>query len=548
MSSFLFPLFAISCLAITLLGSGCVAFNVGKTKEFTHTERHEEMASEPSITKVVSAEAQLQAQGAEAIVGLRVDVKEEFEKRTWDETVTVRQRKRLGVGFFPGAAEFLLMPRGALQAATFDKITGASGSPSHHVYVGDPANQGGKYVGIEFCSLPLLVGTFQVVGTICSLPPLAFSSPWTCGGHDFYDPTHVRRVTGRDGKTCFDTSGSPKLRSLLKFTQKERDQIGVNTCFYSINAEAPGVPVLTHMGLVGFHKYLAVFVDDPVCGAKTTCGMETKRRNAFTTGPFLAELSIPVLGYNERRRVSSSESWASFSLPAVARDSTVEAIVSFREDDIANGYPATGITRQAIDMAAGRQWRFDIILKATGRNVSVLSKQTVTPKSGKLPYQIGGIKRDADGKYVVRVEILDQSKTFSINHLVRPDIQRMIQEDFAERNPSISSRDIRHVIQYETGNDGTALIYTGWAFSVRPTEDGWHYDPSTRRGWVRLSITGEIAADAAKQWAFDNIAAIVADKNIVMEAGKAPPSGAQYRSLGESFENDVLMVEFEAVQ
>ena len=55
-------------------------------------------------------------------------------------------------------------------------------------------------------------------------------------------------------------------------------------------------------------------------------------------------------------------------------------------------------------------------------------------------------------------------------------------------------------------------------------------------------------ADDAKSWARKNIAAIISDKNVALEASKAPPSGAQYRSLAEKFEDGVLTVEFEAIE
>jgi hypothetical protein len=52
----------------------------------------------------------------------------------------------------------------------------------------------------------------------------------------------------------------------------------------------------------------------------------------------------------------------------------------------------------------------------------------------------------------------------------------------------------------------------------------------------------------AKQWARADIEAIVKAKNVVLEAGGTPPEGALYRSPGESLEDGVLTVEFEAVE
>lgn len=516
-------------MAIALLCSGCVAFNVGKPKEFTHVEKHVDIASAPSSADVVSAEAHLRTQGGEAIVSLAADVKEEFGKSAWEESVTVRQRKRLAVGLFPGAAEFMFMPKGALRPAIMPNMV--SGSQ------GDPRRNAGSYVCLHLafaCSFGLIhLGT-----TFYSLI-VAPSDDWRCG-HDFIDPDAVRRVT-RDGRVCYDASQSQKLRSLQKFNATERNQIGVSTCLYQTDRGSSAF--LSHLGLVGIHKYLAVFVEDPKTSPSVPDGFETRRRTAFATGPYIAELSIPVLGYNERKHVSDRETQASFTLPALERDSTVEAVVSFHNDDSAGERDPGGITEQAVRKADGRQWRFDILLKGTD------VVPDAPPQSGILPYHIVGIRRNDEGRYEIRVEIRDQSKTFSINHLVRPDVQRMIRDDFMERNPSVSQQDVRYRINYETDKGGKTLIYTGWAFSVRPVEDGWRYDPATRRGWIRLRIVGDLSREEAMRWARENISAIIGDKNVVLVAGKTPPPGATYRCLDGNVSDDgVLKVDFEAVQ
>ncbi len=79
-------------------------------------------------------------------------------------------------------------------------------------------------------------------------------------------------------------------------------------------------------------------------------------------------------------------------------------------------------------------------------------------------------------------------------------------------------------------------------------EDGWSYDHDSRRGWVRLRIPNGVSTEDARYWVRENIATILAEKDVLLEADKAPPSGVTYRSLGEKFENGILTVEFEAVQ
>ena len=76
----------------------------------------------------------------------------------------------------------------------------------------------------------------------------------------------------------------------------------------------------------------------------------------------------------------------------------------------------------------------------------------------------------------------------------------------------------------------------------------WKYDSVSRKGQVRIRAIDGMPTSEAKQWARENISAIVSEKNIVIEAGKVPPEGAKFRSLDESFANGILTVEFEAIE
>ena len=58
---------------------------------------------------------------------------------------------------------------------------------------------------------------------------------------------------------------------------------------------------------------------------------------------------------------------------------------------------------------------------------------------------------------------------------------------------------------------------------------------------------GAIPEDILRTYVRANISAIVSEKNVILEAGQAPPAGARYRSLGESYEDGILTVEFEAL-
>ena len=537
--------------AAALLGSGCVAFNVGKPETFTHVDWIVETAEAPSRTGILSTDARFQKRGNEVAVGLGLELAEDFEKREHSETVNVRKQKRLAVGLFPGAAEFMFVPDGAL-LPTFKSFGGAgksTGNPSYRVYHGDPRNNMEAIAGSELMGCAL----FCIPITLSTLDSLIYApfDDWRCGGHEFVDPDHVRKIVLSNGLTAYDASDSPKLRSLLRFSNAEQKRIGINTCFYHVNGSIDhgeaGDPTFTHTGLIGMHKHLAVFVDGPTAGPSTVIGTETKRRSAIAGGPFIAELKIPDLGHSDWKRVAAGETQAAFALPAVQRDCTVEAVVSFREDSSINGRGADELTRQALAKAAGREWRFDLVLKGTGLAVSGPVPEPALQPAAPL-FEVVEITPKGDGQYFVRVAIKDKSKTFSVIHLIEPEVYRLVRNDFRSKNPGEPAQFVRERMRYETEKDGKILSFTGWVFSVRPVDNGWFYDPNSRRGWVRLRIVGGIPAAEAEDWAHENIAEIVKYKNVAIEAGKAPPPGATFRSLGESFEGGVLTVEFEAVQ
>lgn len=510
-----------------LLGSGCVAFNVGQPEVITDTRDVPVPSSSPVAADVASVGLQVRQIGTDrVVVSLGADVDETFEKRSYRETWTIRKRRRLGVGLFPGMSEILLMPDKALSAAVFARKRHATGE-----YADNPLGQGTMYI-LKSVPMILMCCIPQVIGTVNSLLVEPFG-PWECE-HDFVDPDYVRKLTplkvtgGTIGR--WQASESPKIRVLSKYA----NQLGVHTC---LNSEGGSSGLaFSHMGLVGIHKYVAVFVDGPEKGPSTVIGTESKRRSVAVTGPYIVEFSIPDLDHMDWRRVAARETETTFPLPMAPRNCTAEAVVTFRPDHSAGAAAAGDITRKALAKAAEEQ-RFRIPVTLKGRG---------TP-DGSM-YEVLDIRPLGGGKYVVRVAIKDKSKTFSISRSIEGEIKRLMREDYFGKHPETPAKDIRETTQCETEDSGSILVYTGWAFSVRPVRDGWFYDSDTRRGWVRLRISGEMPAEDAKRWARENITAIVSEKNVVLEAGKAPPSGATYRSLAESFKDGVLTVEFEAVQ
>ena len=162
------------------------------------------------------------------------------------------------------------------------------------------------------------------------------------------------------------------------------------------------------------------------------------------------------------------------------------------------------------------------------------------------PYEIETLAPYSEGKAAYRITIRDASRTaFEVERMVRPDIERILRDAFAAENPGASDASVRVYIIPDFGSDRTIRM-SGTAFSLEPTTDGWEYDDSDRRGRIRLRIRGGMSPEDLKRWVRENISAIVAEKNVSLVVGKASPVGAKYRSLGETLDNGILTVEFQA--
>lgn len=197
-----------------------------------------------------------------------------------------------------------------------------------------------------------------------------------------------------------------------------------------------------------------------------------------------------------------------------------------------------------------KELRRDILVEHT--EVSPLShdaERTVeTAEQPVPPYEIETIQPYSEGKAVYRITITDASiSAFAVERMVRPEIERILRIAFAAEAPGVSDSSIRAFAIPDFGPDRTLLL-TGRVFSIEPVADGWFYDSTTHRGRIRLRVNGGMSSEEAKRWVRENIATIIGEKNIPVEAGKALPSGATYRSLDEKFESGVLTVEFEAMQ
>lgn len=559
-------------VCVLALESGCVAMNVGRPEVFTHTDEILETSEQPVRTGVDGVQVRLEQRGDRASVRLVADLRDEFRKTRRTETAVVKKQKRLAVGLFPGAAENFLMPDGALVSGVLMSTAGSTASnPVPHVLYDGPdlMTGGGAYVGAGVFSVvcvPLTVITWPF-GTLQNLLFEPFAS-WECK-HDFLDTANMKTGLYNEGTGRYiDVSRSPKLQQLMKFPEAERKRMGIRTCFDLDGARYHSIiDIMTgnlgHFGIVGIHKYLAVFIDPPARGEPEDAGTEVRTRQSEVQGPYVVEMAIPATGYRHAVRVGAGGTGAVFALPHAARDGVATARVAIRRD-AADGAVSVE-TAEALAKTLGKIYSFDVELKAAAPSSSPGAREvappppspsretpaptmTVEPAAGpaRSMYEIVGIRRNAEGRYEVRVKVADRARTFDIGTALEPDVKKMIREDYANRHPGTGIQYVREIVEWETEEEGRVLVYRGWAFSFHPVK--WSYDPATRRGQVRLRISAGMSAEETKRWARENISAIVADKNVAVGAGEAPPPGAVYLSLGEALENGVLTVEFEAVR
>lgn len=536
--------FLLLCLA-EMSGSGCVAVNVGRPETFRHTVMRREESPNPVRSNVAEARVQLQQRGNRVAVQVAADMADEFEQSLFKTELVVRRQKKLAFGLFPAAAENVYMPRGALVSAQGIFRDGFETSPEFRAWYGRGAEPGmGAFVSEQTLAWFGLFGTISVCATVESLVLWPFTD-WGCTSHDFVDGDCFRQAS-RNGKIVMDASESPKLRALAAFPEQDREKIGAHTCF-DVEHRGEG---FSHWGLVGFHKFQAVFVEIPDEEEGKESGTEIRIRKAAIPGPFEVELAIPGLGYSDKRRVEKGEKAVVFELPEGRREGRIEARVSVRECVGEAGTATPTATRQAVRKLAGQASRFDVNLRAPAGGWT----------QGGFPARLEGepseaicdiveIRPSRTGKYVVRAKVRDPSRILDAAWEIEDDIRRRIREDFASRHPEIRVEDIRDMVEWTTeGEDGATLAFTGWAFSGRPLESGWKYDARTRRGIVRVAVSDGIPEQQVRQWAKDHIGEIVADKNVGIGTEGDVPEGTGFRWRADRFENGVLTVEFEAVK
>lgn len=549
--------------ALLALGSGCVAVNVGQPKTYVHRDTVVDGTEPPHSIEVLAVEGQSKPGHNSLEAWLEADVRRVSWQRVHDNTVTVKTQKRLSVGLFPGMGEVILKPRDALDPIWAVRYPCFSGPrmADHCVYsatTGSGYNCVLEYIGLNVGCL-VLMGIPQAIGTLESLLVEPFCG-WSCA-HDWYDKIGSKTITVRPREVYVDASVSPKLRLLQRFTPEERARMGFTTCFdWPRERNRSSIfDELAHFGLVGCHKHLAVFVDE---GREADRRVEKESMSRETVpGPYEATLRVPGAGIEKKVLVGEGESKAVFSLPPAERGGAHEAIVEFR-------------SLRAGTNAVGRGWDTQTLLQSVWlqekpkpapplaqpspaqpevRYVEkefhhYLERRVVEERTPEgAPWNLETVQAPRDGRAEYLVAILDESKTpADVEREVKPLIEQNLRKAFEASMPGMDAQWVRAyaVAEYE----GRSIRFKGVAFSVQPVTDGWRYDANTRRGAVRLRISDGMTPDEAKRWARENIEAIAREKNTAVEAGKAPPAGAKYRSLSEVLEDGVLTVEFEAVE
>lgn len=511
---------------------GCVALPVGSEKTFYHELTSTEAEANPVRTTLERARVDLRQRGTTAEISIDADVVEEYAQRRHVRHVTVRQRKRLAIGLFPGAAELVWMPKGALTSAMTVSRAAYDSSPRYCGYYVDRDPGLGEFALEELLVSLGTVGIAPLFYTVDSLVCAPFE-PWHCDTHDFIDKEYWKHGIQHGGKRVADASSSPRLRALSELPEELRREIGIRTCF---DVRSTGAGIGAHYGLFGFHKYLAVFLE--LADSESISGTVRKRKKMAVTGPFEVELSIPGVGYSERRLVRAGNTRASFELPGATRDTAIEARVVVREGPHSERGETPDLTRSAVRDLMGQGSRFDVNLRAGGVSAEVRDNT----------YEVSEIRSLGKGRYVIRVRIVKPDDCNAVVEAVGNEVRRRLREDYANRHPAVRVEEVRDWVHGQNDPDApSSLVFEGWVFAAHALSEGWQYDSETGRGTVRVRVSEGIPEEQAVQWARENITAIVSDKGIALSAGGVPERSGHFKCLWERFENGILTMGFENV-
>lgn len=497
---------ALLALCSALLGSGCVAFNVG-SPETVVFEIPAGTETRTTSRKALFSRASVEREGAPSDAGARLSVRldgiVELGRqpcRIVDEVSVVRQ-KRLSFGFYPGFAECWFRPDNSAKPMYFDD------DPNWEYYE-EPSWTSWAVVGGMF-------GLYSAILVPYNLLVEPIAGNWECEDHRWF----------QDGTLWL----------------KKEDGTG----YRKDPAPAGKGAIFSHTVPFGFFRHVTLRFSPPRFKAANPIGAAAYVREPLDVrGPYRVDLSIPAIGYSEGRAVASGADRAEFRIPAGATTESAVALVRYRSPE--DGLAAIRDESRRVLLEDAMRWTHVVPLGPLGAAAPVVVAVDAVRSA---PIRYLREKDDAKGRSVYRAEILDETKdAFEIAAFVRPLLLAELSAEYAERHPGLDAASVRAWADYETEDDGSTLVFSGAAFSVQPVADGWRYDAASHRGTIRLRLSEEASLADARRWAKENVESIVRDRGVILSAGSGPPPGATYRSLSESFENGVLAIEFEAVE
>ena len=446
----LFILPASSAIAVSLF-TGCISVPMGK-ETFTTEYQTEIRATWNSPTKTYEPAPTIADadDGHRSVsIGLLGRITSTQPQERHYEKITLEKRKRLAFGLFPSSAEVVFRPKKALvpQSRQLYKGNGQYGTYSDYA--------GHNSMGFGSC-----LGFWCLFGTVESLLVEPFA-PFERDVHYFGRFLKSEsQVYGRVIKVN-NTFASEDIDWLLKFSPSDRRKIGAWT--FHENATHPHNTFwngLRGTGIIGFDKHCYYIFRDPEKLSKTDpVAPKVTTSQRTVQGPYTASLRLPSIGFSQTVAVEPGTGMAKFDLVDAANgDTFAEGFVCYSLPPEGTNAVRNADDRAILQLAVEREWPVTIALPMPAVDASAQRND------GAL-YRIVDISRtDDDTGFVVRVAVEDTSKTLSVLSLVKPEIQRLVREDFQSRNPDIPAQSIRERLQYEMEDGGKCIVFKGWAF------------------------------------------------------------------------------------
>lgn len=168
-------------------------------------------------------------------------------------------------------------------------------------------------------------------------------------------------------------------------------------------------------------------------------------------------------------------------------------------------------------------------------------------RQGSLPsshpsYKVVKFNKVQGATYRYDFEVrLSGNGTFDVTDKVKSAIRRQLMKEFLAANGYDGADNVRISFPFWRQQE-SAIVGSVVAFKMSVVRG--EYDEATGRGKIVVRLDGR-DMKAAREWTRENIAELVADKNVTLVAGKSPPPGAHYKIGSERITQDALLeVEF----